>query len=113
LEAHGWLEESPPRDPRDVLSGASSADMTVAMLINDFLEKYVEAKGLRSGAEIRRRLLKNVTPLIGPIRLADLHRRDVVRVVDAIMKRGRQIEANRVFRTDARNVSVECLPRRS
>ena len=54
-------------------------------------------RNLRSAAEIERRLRKNVEPVIGDVRLAELHRRDINRVVDAIMKRGKPIEATRVF----------------
>ena len=52
---------------------------------------------LRSAEEIERRLAKNVTPVIGSVKLADLHRRDMNRVVDPVLKRERRVEAGRVF----------------
>jgi integrase len=52
---------------------------------------------LRTAAEIERRLRKNVIPLIGNVRLAELHRRDINRAVDPIVRRGRLAEACRVF----------------
>ena len=38
-------------------------------------------------------------PVIGSVRLADLHRRHINQVTDRIMKRGRPVAANRVFET--------------
>ena len=38
-----------------------------------------------------------MAPVIGAVRVAELHRRDVNRVLDPILKRGRQVEAGRVF----------------
>jgi hypothetical protein len=38
-----------------------------------------------------------VVPVIGAVPLAELHRRDVNRVVDPIIARGRPVEASRVF----------------
>jgi hypothetical protein len=47
--------------------------------------------------ESDRLLEKNVVPLIGGIGIAQLHRRDVRRCVDAVLGRGREVEAARVF----------------
>jgi integrase len=69
--------------------------MTVAGLVESYIEKH--AAGLRSGAEIKRRLHRNIVPVIGNVKLADLHRRDATRVVDAITKRGAPTEAMRAF----------------
>jgi len=52
---------------------------------------------LRSKAEIERRLRKNVLPIIGEVKVAELRRRDVRNVTDAILRRGRKVEATRVF----------------
>ena len=76
--------------------------MTVAGLVESFLENHARPN-LRSAAEVDRRLRKNVLPLIGDRLLSELHRRDVNRVTDAIMRRGRPVEANRVFE-DARTM---------
>jgi integrase len=80
------------QDPRTHKAGA----MTLAALIESFLAKHVRPN-LRSAKQVERRLRKNVLPLIGNVQLADLHRRDVNRVLDQVMGRGRPIEANRVF----------------
>jgi integrase len=47
-------------------------------------EVYIKAcQGKRTAKEIERRLRKDVLPIIGHIALRDLHRRDVIRVLDA------------------------------
>jgi integrase len=68
----------------------------MATLAANYLGKHVRPN-LRSARQFERRLNKNVLPLIGGVRLADLHRRDVNRVLDSIISRNRPIEANRVF----------------
>ena len=70
--------------------------MTVADLIDSYVEKHARPN-MRSHAELERRLRKNVEPIIGNMRLADLHRRDIARVVDPVMRRGKPVEACRVF----------------
>jgi Arm domain-containing DNA-binding protein len=89
LEARRHVEEG--RDPRHV----SEADgvMTVTGLVGSYIEKH--ASTLRSGPAIARRLHKCVVPVIGPMRVTDLHRRDINRVVDPVLKRGRPTEAVR------------------
>ena len=67
-------------DPRTHKAGA----VTVAMLAENFLAKHVKPN-LRSAKQVERRIRKNVIPMIGGVRLADLHRRDVNRVLDAII----------------------------
>ena len=69
--------------------------MTVAALVDSYVEKHVAP--LRTAAEIERRIRKNIVPVIGDVRLADFHRRDVNRCVDPITKRGSPIEAARAF----------------
>ena len=70
--------------------------MTVAMLITSYIAKHARPQ-LRSHAELERRLRKNVEPVIGAIKLGELHRRDITRVIDPVLARGRPIEACRVF----------------
>ena len=94
LEAKGHVEAG--RDPRLVLAGQATAGMTVAGLVDAYLADPEKA-ALRSKAEIDRRLRKNVVPVIGEIKLAELRRRDVRNVTDAILKRKRMVEATRVF----------------
>ena len=79
-------------DPRTSKAGA----MTVATLVESYLAKHVRPN-LPSAKQVERRLRKNVLPLVGSVRLADLHRRDINRVLDQIVGRGQLEEANRVF----------------
>jgi integrase len=90
LEARADVESG--QDPRAHKAGT----MTVATLAAGYLAKHVRPN-LRSARQFERRLAKNVIPQIGSVRLADLHRRDINRVLDAIVGRHRPIEANRVF----------------
>jgi integrase len=90
LEAQAAVQSG--QDPRAHKAGV----MTVATLVENYLAKHVRPH-LRSAKQVERRLRKNVLPLIGNVRLADLHRRDVNKVLDQVTSRGRMIEANRVF----------------
>jgi integrase len=88
---------------------AAAAAQTVVNLVENYIQRHASTK--RSGAEIARRLRKNVSgydlegrPIddrsegcIGDIRLADLHRRDITRAIDAVKDRGAGTEANRLF----------------
>jgi integrase len=88
-EARGEVEQG--KDPRTRTSGA----MTLAALVESYIEKHVAP--LRTASEIERRLRRNIVPVVGDVRLADFHRRDVNRCVDPIAKRGSPIEAARAF----------------
>ena len=46
---------------------------------------------------VEQRFRRAVLPVIGQVPLASLHRRDVNRVLDALVARGKPIEANRAF----------------
>jgi len=94
LEARGHIEAG--RDPRIVLAGQATAGMTVRALVDTYLADPGKAE-LRSKSEIDRRLRKNVIPVIGDVKLSELRRRDVRNVTDAILRRGRKVEATRVF----------------
>ena len=94
LEARGHVDGG--QDPRLVLTGQASVGLTVAGLVDAYLADP-ERAGLRSKAEIERRLRKNVTPVIGEVKLAELRRRDARNVTDTILRRGKKTEANRVF----------------
>jgi integrase len=94
LEAKGLVEAG--KDPRADIAAQGAAAMTVAGLLNSYLEKHVKPS-LRTAAAIERRLNKNVLPVIGALPLAELHRRDVNRVIDPIVARSRPVEASRVF----------------
>ncbi len=74
---------------------AVAASQTVSDLIESYIARHASTK--RTGAEMARRLRKNVSQVIGPIKLADFHRRDITRCLDAVKDRGAGIEANRLF----------------
>jgi integrase len=93
-EARGLVEAG--EDPRVAFNAQATGAMTVTALIESFLEKHARPN-LRTAAEIERRLRKNAIPLSGNVRVADLHRRDINRVVDPIVRRSRLAEACRVF----------------
>lgn len=74
---------------------AKEASQTVADMVDNYITRQASAR--RSVDEIARRLRKNVSGIIGDIKLADLHRRDLTRCIDAVKDRGAEVEANRVF----------------
>ena len=89
IEARGKVEAG--EDPR--LTGVDAA-MTVGGLIQTYL---ATKKGIKTCRELERRLRADVLPVIGPVKLADLHRRDVHRVVDPILERGAPVAATKAF----------------
>ncbi|MER8574559.1 tyrosine-type recombinase/integrase [Mesorhizobium sp. M1409] len=91
-EGRGGIGEG--QDPL-VEKRALAASQTVADLIDNYVARQASTK--RSGDEIARRLRKNVADPIGTIKLADLHRRDITRCIDAVKDRGAHVEANRIF----------------
>ena len=98
LEARTHLQEDPPRDPRDAIAGRAGA-MTVAGLVPLYLDKPHRRTGRprKSIKEVERRLTRHVLPVIGEVRLADLHRRDVTRILAPIVKRKALAEASCIF----------------
>ena len=74
---------------------AHAASQTVADVVENYITRHAATK--RTGDAIARRLRKNVTAIIGDLKIADLHRRDITRCIDAVTDRGAAIEANRVF----------------
>lgn len=88
------------KDPRDITAQVPA--MTIGSLTESYLAKHVRPN-LRSAALMESRLFANVTPIIGQVRLADLHRRDINRVVDAIVARGSLTQARLVY-TDLRGM---------
>jgi integrase len=67
--------------------------------VSELLPVYVRErlKPLRSGKEVERRLVKNMLPVIGDVPLAELHRRDINRVLEPVLAREARVEAARVF----------------
>jgi integrase len=93
-EARQHLEAD--RDPRTVFADEAAGAMTVAALVESYLAKHVRPN-LRTAKETERRFNKNIVPEIGGVRLSDLHRRDINRVVDPILARGKPTEASHAF----------------
>jgi integrase len=94
LEAKGHVEGG--EDPRLTLAGQATAEMRVSGLIEVYVADLA-ARAVRSRDEVERRLRKNVMPVIGDLKIAELRRRDVRNVTDPIVKRGSPTEAVRVF----------------
>jgi integrase len=94
MDARAHVERG--QDPRITLAGHGAAEMTVAGLVEAYLADPDKA-ARRSNAESARRLRKNVVPLIGAVRVADVRRRDIRKVTDAILQRGKPVETMRVF----------------
>jgi integrase len=90
VEARSLLESG--ADPRARTRDA----MTVATLVETYMARRVRPN-LRGAKHVEHRLNKNVVPVIGGVPLGNLHRRDITRVIDAIMDRGHPAEANRVM----------------
>jgi integrase len=96
IEARAHVEDG--KDPRDEEKPNAGA-MTVAMLAKDYLEKH--ASTLRSRSEIARKMYADILPVIGDMKVAELHRRDMHRVLDPIKERGSPASAMKVH-TDLR-----------
>jgi integrase len=94
LEVNAILDAG--QNPEIALAENASGAMLVHDLINNYVEKHAKPN-LRSARGLERRLRKDVAPLIGAVRLGDLHKRDCNRPIDAIMRRGKPVEATRVF----------------
>lgn len=94
IEAKGHVEGG--RDPRDVMAARDASAMTVADLLRSYLEKHARP-ALRSAEAIERRMNVDVIPVIGSVKVADLHRRDINRVLDPILARGAPIQARVVY----------------
>jgi integrase len=95
IEARQYLQEG--HDPRERMHAANAASMTVGDLIAVYLAKHARPT-LRSAAGIQRRMYRNVAPVIGSLRLADLRRRDITRVLDPVLERGKPSEAIALFK---------------
>jgi integrase len=93
IEARGQVEAG--KDPRIIEDGTDDG-MTVAMLVETYLKKHVT--GLRTSGEIERRMRVDVLPVIGTVKLSDLHRRDAFRVIDRLNERGSPVSAEKAFR---------------
>jgi integrase len=89
IETRGRVEAG--EDPRN--SPKVSGAMTIADLCELYISKHCPT--IKTGTELRRRLRADVIPVIGSIKLSDLHRRDLHRVLDA--KSGKRAAAGKAF----------------
>jgi len=96
IEARSYLEASPQADPRVAMKKKNENAVTVAALAEIYLLMRARPK-LRSANKIEWTLRKHVLPVIGQVALADLHKRDVNRVIDPIVASGKKIAAARTF----------------
>jgi integrase len=93
IEAHGQVEAGV--DPRDAGKPGNAGPMTVAMLAKSYLEMHGAA--LRSKDELARKMHSDVLPVIGKMKIAELHRRDIHRVLNPIKGRGSVAMAGKVY----------------
>jgi|SRR5665811_1329230 integrase len=96
IEARSYLETTPQVDPRVAMTKKSANAVTVAALAEIYLTMRARPK-LRSANKIEWTLRKHVLPVIGHVALAELHKRDVNRVIDPIEASGKKIAAARTF----------------
>jgi integrase len=94
VEARGALEGG--EDPRDMVTARQRGAMTVKDLFEIYLTEHIQTN-LRSAVEMERRSRKNILPVIGYVPLANIHRRDITRTVQPLLKRGAPVEATLVF----------------
>jgi integrase len=93
IEARGHVESG--IDPRDLGKPSTAGPMTVAMLAETYIQKH--ASTIRSGVEIARKMRSDVLPIIGDIKVSEVHRRDIHRVLDPIKERGSPAMAGKVY----------------
>jgi integrase len=102
LECHRWAGEGrelrrqieqgiDPLAAREARRGA----LTVATLADDYVKRYAEVMK-KSWREDDRILRVNVLPVLGAAKAAEVHRRDIVRLLDPIAERA-PIMANRAL----------------
>ena len=94
LEAYGHVDEG--QDPRDVKRALAASVLVVDDLVTSYIEKHARPN-LRTAGAMERRFNKNVLPIIGGVPLAELHKREINRVIDPILERGKPVEAARCF----------------
>jgi integrase len=73
------------------------AGKTVGVVFDDFFDKYVLAKGLRSADEIKRNFDRLVRPRIGERSIYDIKRSDIVELVDRIVAENGECMAQNTF----------------
>lgn len=86
-----------PADERRIEKLNRGKATTVSELLDEFLERYVNKRELRSADEYKRIFNGDVKPAIGNIALKALRRSDIVRLLDKIEDRGSPVMADRVL----------------
>jgi integrase len=92
IEARGRVEAG--EDPRCSKPKMHDGPMTVGDLVEVYIAKK---KGIKTCRELGRRLRADAVPVIGTVKLADLHRRDVHRVLDPILERSAPVASAKAF----------------
>ncbi len=94
VEARGHVEAG--TDARHAFASQDAFAMTVAGLVRSYLDKHVRPN-LRTAKAVVRRMNKNVVPIIGAVKLANLHKRNINQVIDPVLERNSPMEAARCF----------------
>jgi integrase len=69
---------------------------TVAKFIEEYIEGHAKVKK-RSWRTDEKVLNKDILPVWGPLKITDIKRRDIRPILDAMMKRGAPVQANRLL----------------
>lgn len=85
--------QSPARQRQAAIRSAADAE-TVKELAKEFLDRFVRVERRRPQTA-EQMIEADVIPKLGPLRVRDVTRRDVIRMLDAIVDRGAPVQANR------------------
>lgn len=94
----GIDEGKDPQAVKQAAAAAAASALTMRELVEDYITRHV--KDLRSADEVSRRLRRNIlneTHGLGAVLVPNLHRRDIVKAIDAVEDRGAKTEASRCF----------------
>lgn len=81
-------------DPAEANKPAPEA-LTFAGLAELYLERHVRGR-LRSAVEVERKIRREMLPTLGAMPAHEVKRRDVIKLLDAIVDRGSPMQANKV-----------------
>lgn len=87
-----------PKATKEAAAAAVASALTMSELVDDYIARRVV--GLRSADEVTRRLRRNILDPVhglGAVLVPNLHRRDIVKALDAVEDRGAKTEASRCF----------------
>jgi integrase len=94
----GSVVDPRPARTRTIENAEKPAGETVAGMLDEYLERYVEKEGkLRSAPTIRRTFERLVKPAIGKISVYDLRRSNVVKMLDKIADKNGPVMADRTL----------------